>query len=116
MRASCRKTVFHPLRVVFVAGLSLWLGVGCLSVGREFPTSPVQRIVVGETSRAQINGWFGEPWRTGVDSGRRTWTYGHYRYSLFSPAQTRDLVVRFDAQGRVASYVFNSTYAEDRQP
>ncbi len=88
---------------------------GCLSVGHEFPVDPVERIRLGETTRAEARDWFGEPWRTGVDDGRRTWTYGHYRYSLFAEARTRDLVLRFDAEGRVVSYTFNSTYAEDRR-
>lgn len=87
---------------------------GCLSVGHEFPVDPVRRIEMGETTREDVREWFGEPWRTGVDDGRPTWTYGHYRYSLFSDARTRDLVVRFDDRGRVASYTFNSTYPEDR--
>ena len=45
--------------------------------------------------------------RTGIDDGRPTWTYGYYRYALLGEARTRDLVVRFDDSGRVASYTFN---------
>ncbi len=56
---------------------------------------------------------FGAPWRTGLEDGQRTWTYAEYRYSLFGGAQTRDLLIRFDDEGRVASYTFNSTHAED---
>jgi outer membrane protein assembly factor BamE (lipoprotein component of BamABCDE complex) len=81
---------------------------GCLTVGREFPTEPVSRIAIGHTTRDDIQRMFGEPWRTGVEDGRRTWTYGRYRYKLFGPAETCDLVVRFDANGNVASYTFNS--------
>lgn len=87
---------------------------GCLSVGDPFPVEAVRRIEVGQTTREDVRRMFGEPWRTGLDDGRRTWTYGHYRYSLFGSERTRDLVVRFDDDGRVASYTFNSNYPEDR--
>jgi outer membrane protein assembly factor BamE (lipoprotein component of BamABCDE complex) len=85
----------------------------CMTVGKEFPVAPVARIEVGKTTRADVERMFGEPWRTGLEDGQRTWTYGHYRYSVFGPAQTRDLVVRFDASGVVVSYTFNSTHPED---
>jgi hypothetical protein len=52
---------------------------------------------------------FGDPWRVGVENGQRTWTYGLYRYSVFAPARTRDLKIRFDSSGAVASYTFDST-------
>ena len=94
--------------------LILCLGVfGCLSVGREFPVEPVRKIETGTTTQEEVRQMFGEPWRTGIDDGQRTWTYGRYRYSLFADAATRDLVVRFDARGVVESYTFNSTHPED---
>lgn len=82
---------------------------GCATVGRDFPTHPVDQITVGETTRAEIQEMFGEPWRTGVEDGKRTWTYGKYRWSAFGDAETTDLVVRFNQDGSVASYVFNTT-------
>lgn len=87
---------------------------GCLHVGQEFPVRGVPGIEMGATTQDEVRDRFGDPWRTGRENGQRTWTYGAYRYSLFGPAQTRDLVVRFDDQGRVASYAFSSTWAEDR--
>lgn len=91
------------------------LGAGCATVGREFPAASVNNIVIGETDRSDIRRMFGEPWRTGVEDGKKTWTYGHYRYSLFGPEQTRDLLIRFDDEGKVASYSFNTTHEEDRR-
>jgi len=98
-----------------VVGVALLALVGCATVGREFPVGPVATLKVGETTQEEVRRLFGEPWRTGVEDGRKTWTYGHYRYSLFGPAATRDLIVRFDPEGKVASYSFNSTYLEDQQ-
>ena len=81
---------------------------GCLTVGRDFPADRVGEIAIGKTTRDEIHRMFGEPWRTGLEDGRRTWTYGHYRYKLFGTTETRDLVVRFEPNGTVASYTFNS--------
>ncbi|WP_292256999.1 outer membrane protein assembly factor BamE [Marinospirillum sp.] len=86
--------------------------VGCATVGQPYAEHKVPEIKVGETTRAQIQQMFGNPWRTGSESGQQTWTYGHYRYSAFSDAQTSDLVVRFNEQNRVASYTFNRTTAD----
>jgi outer membrane protein assembly factor BamE (lipoprotein component of BamABCDE complex) len=94
-----------------VAGLAL---AGCVSAGEKFDVAAVRRIEIGETNRTQVRQMFGDPWRTGVDDGQKTWTFGHYRYSLFSDAETRDLVIRFDDKGIVRSFTFNSTYPEDR--
>jgi hypothetical protein len=55
----------------------------------------------------------GLPWRTGVEDGLETWTYGHYRYSAFSASRTRDLVLRFDERVVVVSYTYSTT---DPQP
>lgn len=82
---------------------------GCASIGHEFPSGQVSMIRIGVTTQNDIYTTFGAPWRTGVDSGMKTWTYGHYRYSLFSDAETEDLVVKFDSRGVVSSYVFNTT-------
>jgi outer membrane protein assembly factor BamE (lipoprotein component of BamABCDE complex) len=92
------------------AALSL---AGCMTVGRDFPAGNVSKLRIGSTSREQVRELFGEPWRTGVEDGQRTWTYGRYRYALLGTTQTRDLVVRFDEQGVVASYTFNSTDPKD---
>ena len=80
----------------------------CLNVGEEFPTDPIGQIQIGHTTRDDIHRMFGDPWRTGIEDGRRTWTYGRYKYRLIGRTETRDLVVRFDPNGTVASYTFNA--------
>lgn len=95
------------LAVVLLATVVL---VGaCATVGRDFPVSQVSGIRIGETTRDEIRTMFGPPWRVGIEDGQRTWTYGKYSYRLFGEASTQDLVVRFDADGVVASYTFNTT-------
>ncbi len=91
------------------AALILSMPSGCATVGRDFPVNQVDHIRLNETTQDEILRMFGEPWRVGIEDGRRTWTYGKYRYRLFGQASTQDLVLRFDDQGRVASYTFNTT-------
>ena len=89
--------------------LVLALGAGCATVGKDFATDKVDQINIGLTTRSDIQEMFGEPWRTGIEDGRPTWSYGKYRWSAFSDAETTDLVVRFNDDGSVSSYVYNTT-------
>lgn len=90
---------------------ALW--IGCVSVGNDFPVAPVQELEIGTTTRADVQRMFGDPWRVGIEDGQRTWTYAHYRWSLFGGAKTRDLKIRYDGRGVVRSYTFSSSDPED---
>ncbi len=87
-----------------VAGLS-----ACATVGHDFASEPVTVLKIGETTQADVQRLFGDPWRTGVEDGERTWTYAHYRYALFGTPRAKDLKISFDAGGRVSSYTYSST-------
>lgn len=89
--------------------IAFLLTSGCATIGHEFPAGQVSSIKIGETSQNDIYTTFGAPWRTGLDNGMKTWTYGNYYYSLFSEGSTEDLVIKFDKRGVVASFVFNTT-------
>ena len=97
--------------VLGLAILSLMLGA-CATVGHDFPTDCVSQIRQGQTTQEEIRALFGEPWRTGIEDGQRTWTYAKYRYKLFGQVSTTDLVLRFDELGKVVSYTFNTTERE----
>lgn len=82
---------------------------GCMpSVGRPFPVKQVRQLEIGTTTKAEVRKMFGDPWRTGIEDGFRTYTYGEY-----SVNKTRDLVIRFDDKDLVKSYSFSSSYPED---
>ncbi len=68
------RRALAPALLLLVVALS-----GCLSVGREFPTGPITSLRIGETTQDDVRAAFGPPWRTGIEDGDRTWTYGHYR-------------------------------------
>ena len=83
--------------------------IGCThSMGRPFPVKQVRLIEINKTTQAEIRQMFGDPWRTGLEDGKRTWTYGEYSMQM-----TRDLVIRFDDQKVVKSYSFSSSLPED---
>jgi hypothetical protein len=91
------------------------LATACMTVGEDFAVGHVSHIEVGKTTKNEVRQMFGEPWRTGLEDGDQTWTYGYYKYNLLGASQTRDLVVRYNDKGVVRSYSFNSTYPEDVQ-
>ena len=82
---------------------------GCMpTVGKAFPYYKVRDIEVEKTTMTEVRQMFGEPWRTGLENGQRTWTYGEYGVNI-----SRDLVIRFDDQKVVKSYSFSSSDPED---
>ena len=101
--------ILRPLAILtLLAALSLPV-TGCMpSIGRPFPVYQVRQIEIDKTTKAEIRQMFGNPWRTGLEDGQRTWTYGEY-----SVNSTRDLVIRFDDQNVVKSYSFSSSVPED---
>jgi len=87
----------------------LFIVSGCASVGHQFPASQVPTIRIGETTQNDIYTTFGSPYRTGIDNGMKTWTYGDYEYGLFKESNAEDLVIKFDKRGIVSSFTYNTT-------
>ena len=108
-----RKRAAHlrawlPAGIIAVACLFILIP-SCATIGREFPSSRVPDIQIGKTTQTEIQAMFGSPWRVGIEDGQKTWTYGKYRYMLFSEARTKDLVIRYNVNNIVESYSFNTT-------
>jgi len=98
----------NTIALMLLATLSLPF-TGCMpSTGRPFPVQQVRQIEIGTTTKAEVRQMFGDPWRTGVENGSRTYTYGEY-----SIKNTRDLVIRFDDKDIVKSYSFSSSFPQD---
>ncbi|HVC08684.1 MAG TPA: outer membrane protein assembly factor BamE [Elusimicrobiota bacterium] len=81
---------------------------GCVSIGHSFDTSKVGSIVLNKTTQAQIQQIFGTPTRTGTDDGSPTWTFLDYKISVMGLQRANDLYVKFNADGTVKSYSFNT--------
>ncbi len=90
-------------------GVMMLAVASCANVGREFSQDQVSQIKIGTTTSEEVRQMFGEPWRTGIDNGDTTWTYARYNYAVFSPAKTRDLVIRFNKSDVVSSYTYNTS-------
>lgn len=92
----------------FLLLAALVSAAGCVSLGKPFPAERVNSIVIGKTTQAEILSIYGQPFRTGINDGNPAWTYADYRFKLFGPQKTTDLYVRFNADGTVKSYSFNT--------
>ncbi len=101
--------ILRPLTTLMLLVAVALPFTGCMpTVGKTFPYYKVRDIEVEKTTQAEIRQMFGEPWRTGLENGQRTWTYGEYGVNI-----SRDLVIRFDDQNLVKSYSFSSSVPED---
>jgi hypothetical protein len=103
------KIKLFRMKICGVLLFSLFVLNGCATIGHDFAFEQVPNVQIGKTTQAQVQAMFGLPWRTGVEDGKQTWTYGKYYYSLFSETSAQDLVVRFDNNGIVTSYTYNTT-------
>jgi hypothetical protein len=94
--------------------LVLVLVAGCVSVrfGRDFPSPEAKSIVNGKTDRAALERMFGEPYQVGLDSGDATWRWFYGRRDSATEV-SKDLTVRFNADGTVKSYSFTSNFPGD---
>jgi hypothetical protein len=101
--------ILRPLTTLMLLVVLSLPVISCMpSMGRAFPVQKVRQIEIGKTTMVEVRQMFGDPWRTGLDNGKRTWTYGEYSMTI-----TRDLVIRFDDINVVKSYSFSSSAAED---
>jgi len=96
----CRMMVLLVLVVV---------AAGCANMGKEFADRRVPDIQIGVTTQDDLRDMFGAPWRVGIEDGKATWTYGRYQYRLIGESRTKDLVIHFNNDNIVSSYVFNTT-------
>jgi len=104
-----RRIVYVTVGMLGVTGLA-----GCVTIGQPFAANRVPTIQLGHTKQAEIVQTFGQPFRTGLEDGDVTWTYVHYRLKVLGPQETQDLYIRFNPDGTVKSYSFNSNAPEEK--
>ena len=102
----------HLLVFVLVSAAAL---SGCATVGRNFDSTSLDWIKSGQTTKMEVLAELGQPFRVGMDSGRRTWTYGYYRYRLFGASTAKDLVIRWNSDGKVEAYNLNTSFPEEKK-
>ena len=98
-----------------VTGLLLsYLSVSCVTRGNSF-SSDNAWVKKGQTTQAEVSRRLGDPYLVGQNSGRKTWTYGFYKYRLIGESNTKELTFYWDDAGKVDNFVFKSSFPEDRQ-
>jgi hypothetical protein len=102
-----RRHVVLVLAILVLAGCSL-------KFGRSFPSPAPTAIVIGTTDKAALERAFGPPYQVGVDSGDPTWRW-FYAERRAGAETTKDLSVRFNANGTVKAYSFTSNFPDDMQ-
>ena len=94
--------------------LALTIVTGCISLkfGREFPSPEAKSIVAGKTDKVSVERMFGAPYQIGLDSGDPMW---RWFYGEREPGgeMSKDLTIRFNADGTVKSYAFSSNFPDD---
>jgi outer membrane protein assembly factor BamE (lipoprotein component of BamABCDE complex) len=100
---------------IIIAGLLFMTGYGCFTVGKSFISDDLSWIVSNKTTKKEVQTVLGEPFRTGVDSGLLTWSYGYYHYNMFGDTNTKDLVIYFNKDGTVKTYTFNTSFPEEKR-
>ena len=113
MKTSKNDKREYRARLAVLIGLSVivtvFIGCSPMTLGRDFPVDQVSSIEIGVTTRAEIRERFGAPWRTGIEDGMSTWTFGYYSYDFSGKGLGRDLMIKFNQAGIVRSYSFNTT-------
>jgi hypothetical protein len=90
--------------VVMILGFSV---SGCVYLGRDFATAPIQTIKTNTTTQKEIFGYFGEPFRRGLENGYETWTYSYQHYELGQLRDFKDLYVVFNKDNTVRTYSYS---------
>jgi hypothetical protein len=94
--------------------VALVLLTGCVStrIGREFPSPESNWIVAGKTDRWGLERMLGAPYQVGLENGDPTWRWLYVQRDL-AGAVSKDLIVRFNADGIVKTYSFTSNFPDD---
>ena len=101
-----------PARLAALVVALALSGCAGLQVGREFPSPEAAQIKPDVTDKARLLTLFGEPYQVGIDNGDQTWRW-FYAQRGGSATTSKDLSVRFNANGTVKSYSFTSNFPED---
>lgn len=84
---------------------------GAFSTGREFPSPARDAIAKGATGKGDLERMFGKPTQVGIEDGDETWRWLYFKKG--NPDLSKDLTVRFAADGKVRSYSFSSNFPDD---
>ena len=94
---------------LFVVGLT-----GCVTRGVDF-SSDLSWVKVNSTTQMEVSQKLGTPYSVGNSGGLSTWTYGYYKYALFTDSPTKELKFYWSNDHKVKDFSFTSSFPEDRR-
>jgi len=92
--------------------VALGMFSSCVTSGREFP-SRLDWVQKGKTRQNDVKLVLGDPQFVGSSDGTPAWTYGYYKYRLFSASHTKEVKFYWNADQTVESWSFNSSFPDD---
>ena len=98
--------------VIVVVTLAAVAGCAALKAGRVFPSPDPAQITANVTDKAALERMLGAPYQVGLDSSDQTWRWFYAEHGSDGEV-SKDLTVRFNANGTVKSYSFTSNFPED---
>ncbi len=81
----------------------------CATVGKDFDESLVPSVKSGATTKAEIIGMFGKPFKTGLQNGDEIWIYEVNTYSVGGPDASKNFTIVFNESGIVKSHQMMSS-------
>jgi hypothetical protein len=99
------------LKPVYLMTLFL-VASSCVTQGRDF-YSQLDWIKKGKTRQTDVKLLLGDPQFVGSSDGTPAWTYGYYKYRLFSPSYTKEVKFYWNADATVQTWSFNSSFPDD---
>jgi hypothetical protein len=106
------RNLFCAPKSVLILALSGLSYSSCVTSGREFP-SRLDWVQKGKTRQADVKMVLGDPQFVGSSDGTPAWTYGYYRYRLFSPSYTKEVKFYWNPDKTVQTWSFNSSFPDD---
>ncbi len=98
--------------LVAASAFSLLSLTSCVTSGREFP-SQIGWVTKGKTHQKDVKLVLGDPQFVGNSDGVPVWTFGYYKYRLFSPSYTKEVKFYWNADNSVQAFSFNSSFPDD---
>lgn len=89
--------------------LAVFAIAGCANVGKPFDPALAETIVIGQTTLAEIQAKFGEPFKKGTQNGDLVWVYEYNEYRGSGNSVSQNLTIVFDRNNIVKSRQTMST-------
>ena len=84
----------------------------CVTQGRDF-VSQLDWVKKGKTRQGDVKLVLGDPQFVGSSDGTPAWTYGYYKYRLFSPSYTKEVKFYWNPDNTIQTWSFNSSFPDD---